>query len=242
MNDTIKILNEFGIVPTNTFTSAGADFYIPNISLDNQYVAFNAFANSYNVSLEDINIIVSKLSIYSNILFDVFEKQLTNIIHLYLGLYSFDLESISNDVTNDDRIKYFIENYLIFDKNNIAGLQLKSFDQVLINSGIHVALESKTAGIFFNKSGKGNAGFDVRAQVVDEDYTGFVHLSLQYSKRYTENTKNKAQIFCGDKLSQMVILPIRRMNAEEVSADEYYDIMKNSKRGSNAFGHSDIKH
>lgn len=238
----IKILNEFGIVPTNTFVSAGADFYIPNITKDKQETAFNAFSKSYNVSIEDINEIISGISFNLNIEFNIFDSQIVNIVHLYLGLDSYELENISNDRANSDRIKYFVENYLIFDKNNIAGLQLKTLDQVLINSGIRVALNHNTAGVFFNKSGKGNAGFDIRACVVDEDYTGFVHLSLQYSRRYTENTKHKAQIFCGDKLSQMLILPINRMNAIEISADEYYTIMANSKRGANAFGHSDVKH
>ena len=234
----VKIFNEFGIKPTNTYVSAGADFYLPNISKEKSDLALKSFEKSYNVSSDDINIIIQYFSRYIN----NFDNNVANLVHLYLGLYSYELNKISNYVTNDNRIKYFINNYLIFNKDNTPGIQLKPFDQILINSGIHVALEPNTAGIFFNKSGKGNAGFDVRAQVVDEDYTGCVHLSLQYSKQYTEDNKKLSQIFCGDKLSQMVILPIKRMDAEEISKEEYEKIMSNSQRGSKSFGSSDIKH
>lgn len=238
----IKILNEFGITPSNTYVSAGADFYVPNISPENHVIAFESFRQSYGVSKEDINMLVHLISDEINIDFKTFNEQLANIIHLYLGLDSADLNEISEDVLNKDRVAYFINNYLIFDDNNVCGLQLRTLDQVLINSGIHVALEHNTAGIFFNKSGRGNSGWDIRAQVVDEDYSGFVHLSLQYTKKYTESKKKKAQIFCGDKLTQMVILPIHRMNAVEISKDEYFALMSNSSRGSKSFGHSDNKH
>lgn len=238
----VKILNEFGIKPSNTYVSAGADFYIPNISKEKAVIALKAFEKSYNVSNDDINTIVQHFSRYVKVSPKDFDNNIANLVHLYLGLYSYTLNELACYITDAIRVKLFVDNYLIFNKDNIPGIQLKPFDQVLINSGIRVALEHDTAGIFFNKSGKGNAGFDVRAQVVDEDYTGFVHLSLQYTKQYTEDNKNMARIFCGDKLSQMVILPIKRMDAEEITKEEYDRIMSDSQRGSNSFGSSDVKH
>ena len=89
-----------------------------------------------------------------------------------------------------------------------------------------------------NKSGKGNAGFDVRAQVVDEDYAGYVHLSVAFTKDSAVNNI----VYCGDKLTQMVILPVLHMDPVEVDENAYDEIMKDSARGTDAFGSSDVKH
>ena len=90
------------------------------------------------------------------------------------------------------------------------------------------------------KSGKGNAGFDVRACLVDEDYAGFVHLSMAYTKDLYEDGKNI--VYVGDKLVQMMLIPIFHTQYEEVSKEEYEDIMSQSNRGESGFGSSDIKH
>ena len=87
--------------------------------------------------------------------------------------------------------------------------------------------------------GIGDWGFSVRAQVVDEDYSGYVHLS----NAYTKNNEDDGIIYVGDKITQMVILPIILVNkCNELTIDEYKELMKNSKRGSDAMGSSDIKH
>ena len=92
--------------------------------------------------------------------------------------------------------------------------------------------------MFFNKSGKGNKGFDVRAQVVDEDYTGYVHLS----KAYTKDNVMDGIVFCGDKLTQMLILPvIHKDECEELDETAYNEIMEGSQRGDDGFGSTDKK-
>ena len=135
-------------------------------------------------------------------------------------------------------------------------------DTVFINSGIKVALDTVlsdkvapnpshavdmlrllgigVAGLYVNKSGKGNAGWDVRACLVDEDYAGFVHLSMAYTKDLFENGKN--EVFVGDKLTQMMLIPVFHTQYNEVSQEEYNEIMANSNRGDSGFGSSDIKH
>ena len=135
-------------------------------------------------------------------------------------------------------IYMFMQKYIVFDDNNIPGIKMPLNSTLFINSGIKVALEPGTAGIFLNKSGKGNAGFDVRAQVVDEDYAGYVHLSVAFTKDSVVNNI----VYCGDKLTQMVILPVFHMDPVEVGEDEYDEIMKDSARGADAFGSSDVKH
>ena len=44
----------------------------------------------------------------------------------------------------------FCQRYLVFDNNGRPGIACELNDALLINSGIHVALEHNTAGIFFN--------------------------------------------------------------------------------------------
>ena len=113
-------------------------------------------------------------------------------------------------------------------------------DALFINSGIKIALPHNYAGVYLNKSGKGNAGFDVRAQVVDEDYSGYVHLSQSYSKDLINDGKNI--VYCGDKLVQMLILPVLHTTPVEVSLEEYNEIMNGTQRGESGFGSSDVKH
>lgn len=230
---TLKICNEFGITPVNNFVSAGMDFFIPNISEDKIDIALKEFEKSYKLTSTDINNI---LSVISSECPELNENNKVNVLHLYLALTSVELNNTWGNAHSSSKVEAFLEKYLIFDENGKIGINLKLNDAILINSGIRVALEPGTAGIFFNKSGKGNQGFDVRAQVVDEDYTGLVHLSLAFTKDTT------TKIYCGDKITQMVILPVIHSIPMEVSSNEYFEIMKDSKRGDNSFGSSDIKH
>lgn len=237
MKHKVRIFNEFGIKPTFNHVAAGADFYIPYFDVDKKDIAFKAFEISYKVNDTYID------NVYNAIIYflkskNPSEKQIINIVHLFLALDSSAINSYDeNDIPS--RVKLFVDRYLVFDKHLRPGIAMDLNDALLINSGIHVALEPGTAGVFMNKSGRGNAGFDVRAQVVDEDYTGFVHCSLAYTK---DTNKDYRKIYCGDKITQMLILPIIHSDYDEVSADEYYDIMSNSERGSDSFGSGDEKH
>ena len=135
-------------------------------------------------------------------------------------------------------------------------------DTLFINSGIKIALDTVlsdqvapnpsnvvnmlrmlgigVAGLYVNKSGMGNKGYDVRACLVDEDYAGYVHLSMAFTKD-TENVKNK-NIFCGDKLTQMMLIPVFHTEYQEVGEEEYNKLMEESNRGDDGFGSSDVKH
>ena len=157
---------------------------------------------------------------------------------MYLALYSKTLSIVKENTSEEAAIKYFINQYLVFDKNGVAGIKLKLNDTLFINSGIKIALPHGYAGVYLNKSGKGNAGFDVRAQVVDEDYSGYVHLS----QAYTKDNDKKNVVFCGDKLVQMLIIPVLHTNPVEISEDDYIKLMENSQRGDDGFGSSDVKH
>jgi len=233
----MKIFNEFGIKPTTNCKAAGYDFYIPNIKvpIDNCDYILNAFSASYKKTKEELTEILNNLVLYATAQYG--EKPINgnelNILFLYLALDSTALHVV------DDPYEIFIDHYLIFDeKNNVPGIKPRVLDHVFFNSGIHVALEPNTVGIFFNKSGRGIKGWDIRACVIDEDYAGAVHLSLAYTKLNDDD----GIIYCGDKLTQMVVLPVLHSEIEEVEEEDYNEIMSNSERGSNAFGSSDEKH
>lgn len=236
----MKINNVFGIKPSNTFISAGADYYVPNIKgEDKTALAMAAFEKSFKKTTDEIDEIKDALIDYSDNMCNFMITDCANIIHLYLALDNSKLNK-EKKKSVEAGVKYFIEHALIFDSNLIPGIKLHTDDYILINSGIKVALPHNYSGIFLNKSGKGNAGYDVRAQVVDEDYTGFVHLSMSYNKK-GDNKKNI--IYCGDKLTQMLLIPVLAgEKIEEVDSKEYDDIMSGAQRGSDSFGSSDIKH
>lgn len=235
----LKIFNAFGITPTNTYVSAGTDYYVPNIDESNvtqvKY-ALMAFEKSYKVTKDDIDVLCNIFRFYDEN--KKFENQLTNIIHLYYALYSNTVENLKHDP--HEAVKYFINNYLIFDANGVAGIKMKLNDTLFINSGIKIALPHGYAGVYLNKSGKGNAGFDVRAQVVDEDYSGYVHLSQAYTKDLLNEGQNI--VYCGDKLVQMLIIPVLHTTPVEIPFGEYNELMSNTQRGDSGFGSSDVKH
>ena len=110
---------------------------------------------------------------------------------------------------------------------------------VFINSGVKVALEPYKCLEFKNKSGKGVAGWSVKACLVDEDYSGYMHLSMQY---LWYDSENGGTIYVGDKLTQGVKYTTETDDAIELTQEEYDEKMKNSQRGSDGFGSSDVQH
>ena len=235
-NQDLNILNDFGITPTTNFTAAGLDFYIPNLDTQEKVDKWiNAVSSKFKK--EYLEELFNKISLFTSYNFvKLSSNTIWNIVQLYVSLDSAYINGFDNF---DDKVSAFVEEYLVFDKRENPGMRLKPLDHTLFNSGIKVALAHNTVGIFFNKSGKGTKGFSVRAQVVDEDYSGYVHLS----NAYTKDNEDDGIIYVGDKITQMVVLPVILIDkCNELTIDEYEELMKNSKRGSNAMGSSDVKH
>ena len=237
----LKINNVFGIKPSLNCEAAGLDFYIPNIPADvteEQYeTILTAFQKSYGLNKEQINVILDELVLQVAAQFGAtYAEQELNLLHLYLATSTVDIYEAE---TIEDKVSEFVDNILIFDKNRTPGLELSVTDHVKFNSGIKMDIPSGMCGLFVNKSGRGTKGWDVRAQLVDPDYAGYVHCSLSFTSGIAEDS----DVFCGDKLTQMIILPYVVTNEiEEISDEEYTELKSNSKRGDKGFGSSNEKH
>lgn len=261
----MKCYNAFGITPTNSFVSAGSDYYIPNLNEDSKIEkALTAFKKSYKKTTEDIQKLIKYFDTVLDELYpEVPKQQIPNLVHLFLALYDADLEQ-RKQYALIQGVYCFVDEFMVYDKaNDKVGIKVRLNDTLFINSGIKVALDTvlsdKTgpnqthlidllrllgigvAGLYVNKSGNGNKGWDVRACLVDEDYAGFVHLSMAYTKEVLESSKDNV-IWCGDKLTQMMLIPVFHDEYIETEEDSYDKIMSNSQRGDNGFGSQDIKH
>ena len=233
----LKVYNGFCIVPTTTYTAAGLDFYIPNIKVSTPEefnMVVDAFKASYKRPVPEV---IDAVSLNLNALYPEFvsDSMVLNVSLLYLSIENDD--KFNDSLSEFSKVGFFFDD-LCFDKDGNPGVVVRPGDYLFVNSGLKLGLEPGTAGIFFNKSGKGTKGWDVRACVVDEDYAGYVHLSMTYDKRNAGNTV----VYCGDKMTQMVVLPVIHPTIEVVSEDEHSSYHANSKRGTAGFGSSDVKH
>ena len=108
----MKIYNAFGIKPTNTFVSAGTDYYIPNLddfNFKQIEVAISAFEKSYKISYNDIEVIRSQFEMLED---QSETNQITNMIHLFLALGNKKLDELKK-LSLIDAVDYFYENYIV---------------------------------------------------------------------------------------------------------------------------------
>lgn len=247
------IQNDFGINPNiGTKGSAGIDFYMPDITTYEQMLAaFQAFMNTYTLTDNELRNVFKELKTSYNNHFIIpikgidvnkfWERHKYNIVHLFLAVST---PSFSVYRNLDDLTDSFVEHKLVYDRTlDKIGVQMWSMDHICINSGIKVMLPENTVGIFFNRSGRGKAGFDVRAQVIDSDYSGYVHLNLAMTKEYYNMQDKACHIYAGDKLTQMIILPYIKPDMYTVSADDFEKLWsaRGTDRGDGAFGSTDKK-
>lgn len=103
-------------------------------------------------------------------------------------------------------------------------------ERVNIPSGIKVEVPDGYALIAYNKSGVSlKYGLDVGATVVDQDYTGVIHLSL------VNTSEDIVKIEYGQKIIQFVLIPVLYDMPEEVETEAEL-FTRESERGSGAFG------
>ena len=113
-----------------------------------------------------------------------------------------------------------------------AGLDLRTpkavivpgYGSAIVDTGVHVALPNGCAGLLVSKSGL-NVKHDITSTgLIDEGYTGSIVVKLY--NHGGEDYEFKA----GDKVTQLVVLPVVHEPLEQVSA------FLPSTRGDNGFG------
>lgn len=115
-----------------------------------------------------------------------------------------------------------------------AGMDLKSptlewvppHGSVVIDTGVHVELPYGTVGMLKSKSGLNVKYGIVSEGVIDEGYTGSIKVKL-----YNHSDNEDVFIEPGDKITQLVVLPVEYPTIEIVES-----LNENTERGSNGFG------
>lgn len=98
-------------------------------------------------------------------------------------------------------------------------------DSEIFRTGVHVRLPEGTAGILVSKSGL-NVKYDITSTgLIDEGYDGEIVVKL------FNHGKRDYHVQAGDKISQLVIVPVLYEDVEIVE-----DLKMRSARGSGGFG------
>lgn len=118
----------------------------------------------------------------------------------------------------------------------LEDIRLDPGGRTLIPSGVHVRLEPGTALVLMNKSGvAAKRGLVIGSCVVDESYTGEIHLSL------INTTNSSVRIHAGEKIAQGLILNVEQTKpTESETLEELYEGVE-SDRGAGGFGSTGTK-
>lgn len=116
-----------------------------------------------------------------------------------------------------------------------AGIDLKSMENKLVpakssaifDTGVHVELPEGTCGVLMSKSGL-NVNYGITSTgLIDEGYTGSIKVKLY------NNSNDDYWVNDGDKITQLVVMPVLYADVEEVD-----EINLDTDRGNNGFGSS----
>lgn len=94
----------------------------------------------------------------------------------------------------------------------------------VIDTGVHIQLPPNTVGMLKSKSGLNTKDGIVSEGVIDEGYTGTILVKL-----YNHGTEAK-QFARGDKITQLVVLPVLYPRVEQVEE------IQGGPRGDNGYG------
>lgn len=138
------------------------------------------------------------------------------------------------DVKNPTRAHRTDAGIDLYIPNDFKETTLKVGDSILVPSGIKIKLPENTAGIFFNKSGIAKKGLIVGAQVVDEQYSGEIHIQL------IKVTGEPVTIFPGDKVAQLLVMPVFYCNLFEYNEEQYSHATREFERKDKGFGSTNL--
>lgn len=98
-------------------------------------------------------------------------------------------------------------------------------DSATFRTGVHVRLPKDHAGFLLSKSGLNVRHGITSTGLIDEGYDGEIIVKL------FNHSRRSYWVEAGDKISQLVVLPVRYEDVEIVD-----DLEMDSERGSNGFG------
>lgn len=99
-------------------------------------------------------------------------------------------------------------------------------ESAIFDTGVHVALPYRTAGLLVSKSGLNMKHGITSTGLIDPDYKGSIRVKLYNNSGYDYKVE------AGDKISQMMIVPYIGVTLQEV------DDLGESERGEKGFGSS----
>lgn len=113
-----------------------------------------------------------------------------------------------------------------------AGLDLRTpkavtvpaYGSAIVDTGVHVALPRGCAGLLVSKSGLNVRNDITSTGLIDEGYTGSIVVKLY------NHGGGDYQLAAGDKITQLVVIPVVRESLEQVS------VFNATERGDNGFG------
>lgn len=113
-----------------------------------------------------------------------------------------------------------------------AGLDLRTpkavtvpaYGSAIVDTGVHVALPSGCAGLLVSKSGLNVRNDITSTGLIDEGYTGSIVVKLY------NHGGGDYRLAAGDKITQLVVLPVVSESLEQVS------VFNATERGDNGFG------
>jgi len=112
-----------------------------------------------------------------------------------------------------------------FDLFSHTHIKLFPGERGLLHTDIAVKLPNQTCGIIKDRSGNAfKRGLHVLAGIIDESYTGEICVCI------INLSKDKQIINIGDKIAQMLVVPVPVIELEEV------DKLPKTDRGSGGFG------
>jgi len=124
----------------------------------------------------------------------------------------------------------------MFIPNDFKPLTIQPGESTFIPSGIKANIPSGYALVAMNKSGiAAKRSMIVGACLIDEDYQGEMHIDLK-NVGDTPQTLNP-----GDKIIQVVCLPINYVTVQEVHSEHELFGDKKTERGTGGFGSTGIK-
>jgi dUTP pyrophosphatase len=100
-------------------------------------------------------------------------------------------------------------------------------ESAIFDTGVHIELPEGTVGLLKSKSGLNIKKGIVSEGVIDVGYTGSIVVKLYNNSGYDYKVEK------GDKISQLVIVPLANVGGLEL-----VDSLEDTERGNNGFGSS----